>query len=732
MPWPQQRRVIGTKVQRLDGPDKATGRAKYSYDVNRPGMLHGLILRSPYPRAFIRGINTQRAERMPGVRAVWVVTDNQGNSVVGQEVFYAGADLVALAAETEEQALDAIREIQVDYKILPAYVKEDQALWARETARTMGGFNPSNLRRGGEFKSNNFDEQAYQGTAATVENFYGLPVICHQCLEPHGLVAEWNANQTELTVWCSTQAVHNVANMLARRFNLPAGKVKCITHVMGGGFGSKFSPGTEGYAAAELAKLTRAPVKIFLDRKEEVTTAGNRPSAFGTVKMAATRNGQIRAYEVDCYGTPGVGNGATVNLRLLPYVYTTIPFINRKHQIVKLNTGAARAMRAPGHPQNCMLTEWIIDELAARLNMNPMDLRLRNIPPNDPAAVRNSPTSFEALRHTIYTREIAIARRLSDWNNKWHAPGQNNGNVVKHGIGMAMHLWGGAGRNPNDIKTTIFRDGSVLVQGSTQDIGTGIRTSLAIVTAESLGLQPDQITIEMGESQLGRSTGSGGSTTCPGTTPAAFKAAEAAKQALLQTFSQRVNVPAANLSVQNGRVVGPNNQRWTWKEACARLGETPVTGQGTWDQAYTSSGIGGLQIAEVKVDTETGVVQCTKVVAVQDCGMVINKLGCESQVAGGVIMGVNYALFEERIMDSQTGRQVNPDMEFYKLAGIQDVPEVVVHMQDMPERGVIGIGEPPTISTCAAIGNAVYNALGVRVPMAPFTPERVLAALAGN
>src|SRR5205814_2991003 len=150
------------------------------------------------------------------------------------------------------------------------------------------------------------------------------------------------------------------------------------------------------------------------------------------------------------------------------------------------------------------------------------------------------------------------------------------------------------------------------------------------------------------------------------------------------------------------------------------------------NRGISKSGVGGVQVAEVLVDTETGVVRCTRVVAVQDCGLIVNKLGCESQVAGGVIMGVNYALFEERIMDRQTGRQVNADMEFYKLGGIIDMPNIVVHMMDMPERGVIGIGEPPTISTCAAVGNAVFNALGVRVPNAPFSPERVLAALANR
>lgn len=726
MPWPQQRRVIGTEVQRLDGPEKATGRARYSFDINRPGMLQGRIIRSPHARARIRAINTQAAERVPGYRGHYIITNP------GTEVYFAGAEILAVCADTEEHAEDVARAVQIQYETLPFYVKEEDALRDGDDAQTIGGFPPNNVRPGGEFTTENFDQQAYMGVAARKENTYGVPVICHQCLESHGLVAEWNADQTELTVWASTQAVFGVAGALARRFQIPTDKVRCITHYMGGGFGSKFNPGVEGEAAAELAKRTRQAVKIMLDRADEITTAGNRPSAYGTVKMAATQQGDIRAFEVDCYGTPGVGTGATVNLRLLPYVYTNIPFVKRRHRVISLNSGAARAMRAPGHPQNCVLTEWILDELAAELNINPMDMRLRNLPDNDANAVQNDPQSYEALRRTIYVDEIAIARRLSDWNNKWHPPGRNNGNgPIKHGIGMAMHTWGGAGRGPNDHKVSIYRDGSIVVQASTQDLGTAQRTVEAIVVAEVFGLQPNQVTVQIGESQWGRSTGSGGSTTCPGTAPAAFNAASTAKQAFLQAIAPRLNTQAANLSLENGRVVdGANNRNWTWQEACARLGENVVVGEGNWSRDLSNQGVGGLQIAEVMVDTETGVVRVTKVVAVQDCGMVINKLGCESQVAGGVIMGVNYALFEERIMDKRTGRQVNPDMEFYKLAGIQDIPQIIVHMHDMPERGVIGIGEPPTISTCAAVGNALYNALGVRVPYAPFTPERVLAALA--
>lgn len=745
MPWPTNRRVIGTKVQRLDGPDKATGRAKYSFDINRPGMLHARILRCPHAHARIRSIDTGAAEKVNGFRALHIIKPAQ------TECTFAGDEILAVCADTEEHVEDCLRAIRVEYDVLPHAVKEEDSRRLADGQGTVGGMgNPANTLAGGDFATANFDKIAYQGTAATHEGTYGVPVISHQCLESHGLVAEWNQDLTELTVWASTQAVPNTAAQLAQHFKMPATRVKCITHYMGGGFGSKFGPDIQGTVAAELARKTRAPVKLMLDRAEEVTVGGQRPSAFGTVKIAATKEGEIRAFEVDCYGSPGVGRGATVNFNLLPYVYVNIPNIRRRHQIVRMNIQTARAMRAPGHPQNCLLTDQPIDDLAARLNLNPMDVRLRNLPPNDPNAQKNDPTSFLALRHTIYEREIGIIRKMCNWDAAWHPPGRGDG-VIRTGLGMALHTWGGGGRGPNPTRVTISPDGSVLLQSSSQDLGTAQRTVGAIITAEVLGLEPRQITVQLGDSSHGPSTPSGGSTTCPGTSPAILKAAEAARDALFAAIAPRLNTQAGNLEIQPGRIRNrANNETITWQAACARLGMNPVTGNGDWPTqqqlqamtpegaalrrewlgTLTNQGVGGVQVAEVKVDTETGVVRCTRIWAVQDCGMIINKLGCESQVAGGVIMGVNYALYEEAIYDRTTGRQVNPDMEFYKLAGIKDIPNIYVHMMDMPERGVIGIGEPPTISTAAAIGNAIFNAIGVRVPNAPFTPERVLAALA--
>jgi xanthine dehydrogenase YagR molybdenum-binding subunit len=726
--WPKEPRLIGKKHHRLDGPEKATGRARYSYDMNPPRLLHGQILRSPHAHAIVKKIDTSEAEQMRGVKAVFVIAKE------GTELYYAGDEVLALAADTEEQALDGLRAIKIEYEVLPFIVTEEDGLKNPQaaTARPAGG-DRRNTRPDRESTKGDV-EAAFASADAVVEGEYGVPTICHQCLEPHGLVAAWDEAGENLTVWASTQAVAGTAGELARYFKIPATQVKCITHYMGGGYGSKFGPDIQGKVAAELARKAKAPVKLMLDRAAEITAGGNRPSAYGKIKIAGTKDGKITAYAIEGYGTGGISNSAGVNVGILPYVYLdAVGAVRNRSQTVRTNAGEQRAYRAPNHPQACALTEWPIDDLAAKLGTDPLELRLKNLPPNMEAAIKNAPTSWPALRETTYRKEIEIAAKLANWDKKWHPPGQDNGKVIKHGIGMAIHTWGGQGVPANDVRVTIASDGSVLIESSTQDLGTGERTLLPIVVAEVLGLHVKDIAVRIGESPYGRSTGSGGSTTTPSTAPAALNAASAARNSLFKTIADRLKAKEDDLGIEPGKVVDKaNNKSWSWKEACARLGMDVVKETAAWSAGLSGTGVGGVQIAEVSVDTETGIVRCTRVVAVQDCGLIVNLQGCESQVAGGVIMAVNAALLEERLMDRHTGRQVNPDMEFYKIGGIKDMPEIIVHMHDMPERGVIGIGEPPTISGMAAIGNAVFNALGVRVPYAPFTPERVLAALAAK
>jgi xanthine dehydrogenase YagR molybdenum-binding subunit len=265
----------------------------------------------------------------------------------------------------------------------------------------------------------------------------------------------------------------------------------------------------------------------------------------------------------------------------------------------------------------------------------------------------------------------------------------------------------------------------------TQDIGTGTRTIVAIVTAEILGLEIEDITVGIGNSDYPYSGSSGGSTTIPSVCPAVRVTAGLALEALFDRVAPALGVNANQLEARVGEigVAGEAGTSWSWREACARLGTEPVSVDGQWQPGLSARGVNGAQFAAVTVDTETGVVTVDKLTAHHDCGMVVDELTAESQVNGGLIMGLSYALFEERIMDRPTGRMVNPNFETYHVAGPSDMPEFDVNMMDVPERGVLGIGEPPTIPTAAAIANAVANAIGVRVHSLPITPEKILAAL---
>lgn len=705
--WPKEPKVIGTRVPRVDGPAKASGFAKYTYDVNRPGMLHAVFLPSPHAHATVEAIDTAQATQMPGVAGIHIVANP------GAELVYAGQPVLALAAQTEAQAYDALRAVKVKYKVLPHSVKE---MLSKQGGSPKVSLKDDNVLSGRAQTTGNF-EAAFAQAAAKVEGRYGMPAISHSCLETHGSVAEWEGDR--LTVWCSTQNTQGVAGELGKAFGIPVTNVSVITHVMGGGFGCKFNAGTEGLAAAHLAKATGKPVKLMIDRKEE-HSAGIRPPIWATVKAGADKTGKLIAFHSRSESSRGIGGG---NNPPLPYVYENVPNSDTAGDTYRINQHEARAYRAPNHPQTCFIMEQVVDDLAAKLGMDPLQMRLVNLP--------------EGLIGEIYRKEIEIGAQLFGWKKKWHPPGKGAAGPIKRGVGMGCHKWGGRGVVNEQMLVEINSDGSVLVQSSTQDLGTGNRTVLAIVAAEVLGLKPEQISADIGESQWAKSHGSGGSTTCPSTAPVTLVAAIDARTKLFERLAPAFEAKPEDLVAVDGMVMVKGGARsMTWKDACRKLGleKVSVVGEFTKERMdeLSSVNVGGCQFAEVEVDEETGQVRCVEVVAVQDCGLIINKQGCESQVAGGVVMAVNAALYEERVMDQASGRLLNADMEFYKLGSISDMPRIKVHMFEDPisqSRGVIGIGEPPTISGAGAIANAVHNALGIRCPFAPLTPRNVLAAI---
>jgi xanthine dehydrogenase YagR molybdenum-binding subunit len=662
------------------------------------------MLYSPHGHAKVKSIDTSAAEKMPGVKAVAAIAKE------GTTLRYQGDDVAAVAAETEEQARDAVRAIKVEYEVLPHVVTEPQAMADGAPAVFRGG----NVRKGRAVTKGN-PEEAIGKAEVVIEGTYSLPVITHQCLEPHGLTAKWDGPD-KLTVWASTQAVQVVAGELADNFGIPTANVTVLTDYMGGGFGSKFGADVWGRTAAELAKKSGRPVKLFLDRVQEHLAAGNRPSASGKVKLGANKDGRIVAMIAETHGTGGARGGSNFPL---PYVYD-VPASSRTHSEVFVNCGGARAMRAPGHPQGCAVMEAAMDDLADKLGIDPVELRIKNLGASD-------------FHTPIYEGELKLGAELIGWREKRKPRGQNGGGPIRRGLGVALHQWGGGGTRDKKVSCTINPDGSVELKSATQDLGTGIRTVLAIIAAEVLGLNPTDIISNIGNSTFPPGQPSGGSTTTPSMAPPCLDAVTKARDAMFKKIASTIQAAPEDLTLQRGQLIVKGEPVMGWKDACRKLGMASISETGSAQEGLASVGVGGCQFAEVAVDIETGVVRVKKIVAIQDSGLIIDRLTWESQVYGGVIMGLNYGLFEERIMDPETGVMLNPDMELYKLAGASDIPEIIVRAYEPPEqkaRGVIGVGEPPTIATAAAIANAVTNAIGVRVPEWPMTPRNVLNALA--
>jgi xanthine dehydrogenase YagR molybdenum-binding subunit len=701
--WPptDKRSLIGHRISRLDGPWKSSGRVKYSYDVNRPGMLHAKMVLSPYAHAKVVSIDTSAAGAMPGVKAVEIMTEP------GKEVLWAGHEMVAVAAETEEQARDAGRRVQIRYEKLPHLVSDVEPEKAGKHTVQLSEEADGN------------PDQALQQAEVVSEGEYGTSVITHCCLESHGGVAEWDADN--LTLYVSTQNLSGIpAEMAQANVVNSADQVRVLMPVMGGGFGSKFAADTWGVACARLAKKTGRPVKMMLERDQELMVAGARPSMYAKVRVGAKRDGTLAGWSSESWGT--AGPDATGGAPNLPYVLR-IPDRRVRHTAVLTNIGPARPWRAPNNPQMCLITMSALEDLAAKIGIDPLEMFLRNIQLTGPLA-------------KTYQEELEKAAQLMDWQKKWHPRGDKTPGPIKRGLGVSIHTWGGAG-HPSNCNCTIQPDGSVEVSLGSQDLGTGTRTVIGIVAAETCGLPLEAVKVNIGDTKYPPDGASGGSSTVGGVSSSTRRATTKALNQLFEKVAPSLGAKPDDLEAVGGliRVKSNPSNAIPWKQACAKLGTMPITAAGQrqpGNDNLLSSGVGGAQMAEVSVDVETGIVHVDKLVAVQDCGLIIDLKTAESQVYGACIMGISYSLFEEKIMDEQTGRCLNADMEFYKLAGIGDFGDITVHMMTGPgydERGVIGLGEPPVISPGAAISNAVANAIGVRVPTLPLTPAKVLAAL---
>jgi len=692
-------KVVGKDHPRIDAVLKVTGRAKYAYDIRFKDLIYARMLRSPHAHANVRRVDLSKAKAMKGVL--------YAEAYEGSTIDFAGKQVAGIAAESEEILDDALAAIVVEYEVLPCVTSVEEAL--REGAPgVIDG--QGNLREGRTQDDLAKVQEAHRQADAIVEAEYRTQVQTHSCLETHGCVCKWEDGK--LTVWSSTQGTFSVRDGMAKTFGMKASDITVITEHMGGGFGSKFGVDAWDQFCARAAKETGRPCRYLLDRKEE-HIAGNRPDSIQKCRFSVKKDGTLMGAEVRSQGTAGVAPGGA-NLAN-PAVYGFRARYS-KQDTVMTHASSARAFRAPGHPQGVFALEGMIDELAEAIGMDPLELRRKN----DPNEVR--------------LREYEIGAKEIGWDRRKKS-GSDKGNR-KRGLGMAAALWRHNARSGTEVRCTIGRDGSVLFANGSQDIGTGTRTVIALVGAEELGLAPEQVEVRLGNTSDPYGHGSGGSVTTPSMSPSVRAAAFEAKQELLKHVASAVGGEADKMDLKDGKVTGASREL-TFKQACGMIPVDSISALGKCDTSLPkfNAEVAGVQFAEVEVDTGTGSVRVLKIVAVQDCGRVIDPLTARSQINGGVIQGISYALFEDRILDRRTGDQVNADFLGYKIAGSLDMPEIVAIPFSVSQGGTCvgasSLGEPPTIPTSGAIGNAVANALGVRVRSLPITPAKVLAALGG-
>jgi xanthine dehydrogenase YagR molybdenum-binding subunit len=701
--WGEQFSVLRKETPRVDGPLKATGSARYSYDIQMPGMLYGAILRSPHAHAMVGKVDLSEAQRQSGVIAALRVEDS--------EVRFAGQEVAAVAAVSPEVAAEALRHINVEYAPAPFVVDMDKAM-AADAPRVFGG--RSNIA---DPHATNMGDVArgFRDAAAVHEALYTTPVQTHVSLETHGAVANWKDD--ELTVWCSTQGVFTVRDDLTVLFNLPPDRVRVITEYLCGGFGSKFGAGAEVVIAARLARIAGAPVKLMLPREAEHVATGNRPSSAQRVRLGAGADGKLLAIELISHGSGGIGGGAGTSG---PYrtIYSCAN-VRIEERNVYLNAGPSSPMRAPGFVQGLFALELAVDELARKLKLDRLEFRRRN---------NNNP---------VRAAEFELGGRRFGWTEKSAAAGKKSSGHLRRGIAVASGAWHSLGGSGPEVIAVARRDGRFEMRVGTQDIGTGTRTVLTMVAAEELGIPLDAVTPQIGDTRFPFSVPSGGSSTSPSDSPAVRQAAAHLKQKLFRIAAPMLGAEPGDLEARDGaiRVRFEPSRSVAMAEVCRRIPGDSISAEGERVPNYQGfrNDQAGCQFAEVEVDIETGVVRVLKVVAVHDAGLIIDPLTARSQVNGGVIMGIGFALFEDRRLDPQTGLMVNPTMDDYKLPGPLDTPDIDVTFVEVANgvtnTGVIGLGEAAHVCSTAVIGCAVYDAIGVPIRDLPITPDRVLAAL---
>jgi len=749
-------RHVGRPVPRIDAPAKVSGRTVYGDDLELPRMLHVKLVHAPLAHARVRRIDASKALAVPGVEAVITARDLPPHAydpdnrtrvlLAREEVLFYGQPVAAVLARDPYTAAYARDLVEVDYEELPAVVDplealRDDAPLARGAVQEVehgeegGHITVEGVQAGREERRGNVGatisfkrgdvEEGFREAAAVVEGTWRTPMVHQSYIEPHVIIADCDATG-RLTIWSSTQAPFHVRHEVAKALGLPETQIKVVATEVGGGFGGKIYL-YEALVAA-LAMCVRRPVKLFMSRREDMLAATPAPQAVVQLKMGMKADGTLCALQARVIFDAGAFPGAPVLPGcLLIGGYYKCPNLDVQGLEVFTNKVSVGALRAPGAHNVTFALESAMDMLARRLELDPLEVRLKN------AVEKGDPLPSGQPYPAIGLRECLQAIAESElWRNRHRAKAHPH-----RGVGLAVGGWLG-GLQPASATVSLNADGTVSVAVGAADI-TGTNTSFAQIAAEVLNLPLEMVRVATGDTDSAPYAGmSAGSKTTFTVGRAVKLAAEDARQQILHIASQRLEVSPEELEMEDGvvRAKGQPEKQVTFRE----LGRwstgfggryAPIVGRGAVAPRLQAPGF-SAQAAEVEVDPDTGQVRVLRYVVAQDVGFAINPRSVEGQMQGGATQGLGLALFEEMVYDGQ-GRLLNPNLLDYRLPTTADVPPIETIIVEVPsEDGPYGariVGEPSIVPVPAAIANAVADAIGARVFEAPITPERVLRAL---
>ena len=741
-------KVIGTRPIRHDGVDKVTGRALYGADFTMVGLLHGKVLRSPHAHASIKSIDTSKAEAHAGVKAVVTADDmpetNGGSVVLGEggatdikflqdnilasdKALYKGHAVAAVAATSPHIAEEATGLIEIDYEILPPVMDVRKAmandapllhedLKTTSLGKTSAG--SSNVAKHLQFQQGDI-EKGFAEADEVVEKEFKTATVHQGYIEPHNATALYKSDG-HLTVWCSTQGSFEVRDQLEKILQMPVSDIKVVPMEIGGGFGGKIPVYLEPVAAL-LSMKTSRPVKILMDRADVFESTGPTAGSYITVKMGVNKDGQITAAKAELIYEAGAYPGALVDCgaQCIFSPYSIDNFLVDGYDVV-LNIPKTAPYRAPG-ATNAAMAETVVDELCEKLGMDPLEFRIKNGAQEGTRRV-DGPI-FPKIGH-IETVEAARA------HEHYNTPLEGE----YRGRGVASGFWFNIGLK-SSVSLNVNSDGTInLIEGST-DIG-GTRTSIAMQAAEVLGISAEDINPSVVDTDSVGYTGvTGGSRTTFATGYAAIEAANDVVRQMKIFAANLWEVDENEVTFDNGNFRNANGKVHNvfFKDLASIISDegTPIVGRGTVDP----KGVGGAfatHIVDVEVDPETGKVAILRYTAVQDVGKAIHPSYVEGQIHGGAVQGIGWALNEEYIYNDE-GRMTNSSFLDYRMPTSYDVPMIEAVIVEVPNPGhpygVRGVGEVPIVPPAAAIANAIYGAIGIRMKELPMSPDRILAAM---